>query len=64
MEIEKHNDKTLAGPSGKGVKPTMNVAATSYNILDQLQRTNAQISIFEFLKISPGYRQILDKALT
>ena len=38
--------------------------AASYSILDQLQRTNAQISIFEFLKISPAHRQILDKALT
>ena len=63
-KIEQHKDKTLAGPSGKGVKATTNSAAASYNILDQLQRTNAQISIFELLKISPAHRKILDKALT
>ena len=55
-EIEQHKDKALAGPFGKGAKPTMNVAAASYSILDQLQRTNAQISIFELLKISPAHR--------
>ena len=38
--------------------------AASYSILNQLQRTNTQISIFELLKISPAHRQILDKALT
>ena len=38
--------------------------AASYSILNQLQRTNTQISIFELLKISSAHRQILDKALT
>ena len=35
----------------------------SYSILNNLQRTNAQISIFELLKILPAHRQILDKVL-
>ena len=64
VENEQHKDKALAGPLGKGVKPTTNVATASYSILDQLQRTNAQISIFELLKILPAHRQILGKALT
>ena len=55
-ELEKHKDKALAGPSGKGMKTTTNIAVSSYNILDQLQQTNAQISIFELLKISPTHR--------
>ena len=56
MKIEQHKDKALAGPSRKGAKPMKNAMATSYSILDQLQRTNTQITIFEFLKISPAHR--------
>ena len=63
MEIEQHKDKALAGPSGKGMKTTPDTTTASYSILNQLQHTNAQISIFELLKISPAHRQILDKAL-
>ena len=46
------------------MKNTTNTGASSYSILDQLQRTNSQISIFELIKISPAHRKILDKALT
>jgi len=33
-KIEQHKDKALAGPSGKGEKPTTNAMTTSYSILD------------------------------
>ena len=64
IELEQHKDKALDGPSRKGTKSMKNIVAASYSILDQLQRTNTQIMIFELLKISPAHRQILDKALT
>jgi hypothetical protein len=60
---EQQKYKTLAGPSGKGLKITTNPNATSYSVLEQLKWTNTQISIFELLKILLAHRQILDKAL-
>ncbi len=36
---------------------------SNYNIVDQLQRTPAQISIFELLELSPRHKQILEDAL-
>ena len=56
IKNEQHMNKSLAGPYGKGVKPTMNAMAASYSILDQLQRTNTQMSVFELIKISPAHR--------
>lgn len=38
-------------------------SSLGYSIVEQLKRTNAQISIFELLKISYAHREILDKAL-
>ena len=63
-KLEQHKDKPLASPSRKGTKIATTSMPTSYSILDQLQRTNAQITIFKLLKTSPSHRQILDKALT
>lgn len=36
---------------------------TQYNLVDQLQKTPAQISILELLKISPTHKDILEQAL-
>lgn len=35
----------------------------SYNLVDQLQRTPAQISIFELLELSPRHKCVLEDAL-
>ena len=43
-------------------KPTINPKA-NYNLVDQLQRTPAQISIFELLELSPKHKQVLEDAL-
>lgn len=37
---------------------------TQYSLVDQLQKTLAQISILELLKISPTHKDILEQALT
>ena len=55
-KIEQHKDKAFVGPSRKCLKPTMNVASASYSIIDQMQRKNAHIIIFELLKILPAHR--------
>ena len=39
------------------------IAISSYDLVHQLQRTPAQISIFELLKLSPLHKEILEKAL-
>lgn len=36
---------------------------SSFNVVDQLKKTPAQISLFELLHISPSHIKILDKAL-
>lgn len=64
LELEQNKEKPLVGLSGKGAQLVTFSATTSYNILDQLQQTNAQIMIFKLLKISLSHRKILDKALT
>lgn len=38
-------------------------SSPSYSIVEQLKRTNAQISILELLKISSTHKEVLDKAL-
>lgn len=38
-------------------------SSPGYSIVEQLKRTNAQISILELLKISSAHREVLDKAL-
>lgn len=38
-------------------------SSKQYNLVDQLQRTPAQISILELLKLSPTHKEILEKAL-
>lgn len=35
--LEQHEDKTLAGPSGRGAKLAKNSIATSYSVLNQLK---------------------------
>ena len=57
-------DMTDVGSTGKTSKLVYPTNAASYSILDQLQRTSAQITIFELLKISPAHREILNKALS
>ena len=37
MDSEQNRDKALAGPSGKGAKPTTNPNAISYSVLEQLK---------------------------
>ena len=36
---------------------------SSYDLVHQLQKTPAQISIFELLELSPLHKEILEKAL-
>lgn len=45
--------------------PTTNTSSTAkqYNLVDQLQKTHAQISILELLKLSPTHKEILERAL-
>ncbi|GLJ28698.1 hypothetical protein SUGI_0565650 [Cryptomeria japonica] len=46
--------------------PTTNTSFTiakQYNLVEQLQKTPAQISILELLKLSPAHKEILEKAL-
>ena len=57
-------DMTAVGSTGKTSKLVHSTNAASYNILDQLQCTSTQITIFELLKISPTHREILNKALS
>lgn len=47
----------------QGVPPQGPHQASNFNVLDQLKKTPAQISLFELLRISPTHRAILDKAL-
>lgn len=44
-------------------KQLASLFSPGYSIVKQLKRTNAQISIFELLKISSTHKEILDKAL-
>ena len=39
------------------------LAMSSYDLVHQLQKTLAQISIFELLELSPLHKEILEKAL-
>lgn len=46
--------------------PTTNTSSTTakqYNLVEQLQKTPAQISILELLKLSPTHKEILERAL-
>lgn len=56
---------TIVGPSQPSKAPTSNRKSfpNSYNVLDQLKKTPAQISIMELLKISPTHKKILEEAL-
>ena len=45
-------------PSKPAINPKVN-----YNLVDQLQRTPTQISIFELLELSPKHKQVLKDAL-
>ena len=62
-EVDQHKDNIIVGPSRKVMKITTSSTVTNYSILDQLQWMNAQIKIFELLKILPTHRKILDKSL-
>lgn len=44
------------------LKPAVN-PESNYNLVDQLQRTPAQILIFEILELSPRHKQIFEDAL-
>ena len=44
-------------------KSTGPLAMCSYDLVHQLQKTPAQISIFELLELSPLHKEILEKAL-
>lgn len=55
-ELDQHKDKPLADLSRKCMKISTSSMATNYSILDQLQQTSAQITIFELLKILPTHR--------
>lgn len=46
-----------------GIKNQSTSTSRQYNLVDQLQKTPAQISILEPLKISPMHKEILEKAL-
>lgn len=56
-------DTATIGLANKNSKLVPTPANANYSILDQLQCTNALITIFDLLKILPTHRQILDKAL-
>ena len=45
-------------PSKLVVNPRLN-----YNLVDKLQRTPTQISIFELLELSPRHKKVLEDAL-
>ena len=44
-------------------KSTGPLAMSSYDLVQQLQKTPVQISIFELLELSPLHKEILEKAL-
>lgn len=48
---------------GTSSKSTETFPQHQYDLVNQLQKTPAQISILELLKISPTHKEILDKAL-
>ena len=58
MMIRGQAKVVLKGASSKVVPPP-----SHYNIVDQLRKTPAQISILELLKISPIHKNILEEAL-
>ena len=58
------NDTTIVGSTNKNPKLVPSTNTTNYNILDKLQRTTAQITIFELLKILHAHIEILDRALS
>lgn len=58
-----HAKVTLKGANPSTSKATIVVPSTQYNIVDQLKKIPAQISILELLKISLAHKEILEQAL-
>lgn len=56
--ITRRSKVTLQGVPSNSPPPTSN-----YNMVDQLKRTPAQISLFELLRISSAHKAVLDKSL-
>lgn len=56
-------DKPSTRTMTQNYREVSSFGGNNYLILQQLQCTNAQITIFELLKISPKQMEILDKAL-
>lgn len=47
----------------QGVSSNHSTAVGSYNVVEKLNKTPTQISLFQLLCISPNHKDILDKAL-
>ena len=65
----RHNKITLSGvptrpttPS-RPISPTRSITPSNYNLVDQLGKTPAQISILDLLRSSPQHQKVLDQAL-